>query len=163
MKALISVLLILASTGALAQGAAIPFASLAPGDAESVEVTADQLEVNQSTGRAIFSGNVLVGFGEMRLSAARMEVLYDTEAGEQGPVSLLLAEGGVTFTNGLEAAESRTAELDLRGGTLKMNGDIILTQGANILSGQALFVDLNAGTARMEGRVQTILQTGVGE
>ncbi|HSF93199.1 MAG TPA: LptA/OstA family protein [Paracoccaceae bacterium] len=145
-----------------AQGAQIPFAGLAPGSAEAVEVTADSLQVDQASGRAVFAGDVLVGFGPMRLAAQRVEVVYDTADGSQGAVGRLIADGQVTFTNGVEAAEAQSADLDLRAGILTMKGDVILTQGGNVLAGQSLVVDLNAGTALVEGRVQTILQTGTG-
>ena len=61
-----------------------------------VEVTADELSVNQSTGQAVFQGNVLIVQGEVRLSAGSVTIEYAPE-GSANAISLLLASGGVTF------------------------------------------------------------------
>ena len=45
-----------------------------------VEVSADSLSVNQADGSAVFSGNVLIGQGEMRLAADRVTVKNDESA-----------------------------------------------------------------------------------
>lgn len=41
-----------------------------------VEVTADNLNVDQDTGSAVFSGNVVIGQGDLRLSAPSVQVTY---------------------------------------------------------------------------------------
>lgn len=145
----------------LAQGAQVPFVALQPGSDTKVEVSADSLGIDQKTGQAVFSGNVVVGIQDMRLSADKLEVVYSGDSnGGTGPVSSLIASGGVVFTNGLEAAEADRAELDVEAGQIVMSGSVLLTQGQNALSGEKLRIDLNAGTALVEGRVQTIFQTG---
>lgn len=152
----------LAAAGQLsAQGAQIPFAGLAIGANSTVEIAADSLSIDQTSGKAVFSGDVVAGIENMRLSADRVEVIYEagTEGGV-GAVSGLIATGNVVFSNGVEAAEGDVANLDLEGGFIVMTGDVILTQGQNALSGQQLRIDLNTGTALIEGRVKTIFQTG---
>lgn len=145
---------------ALAQGAQVPFAGLAKGESQTVEVAADGLEIDQAANSAVFIGNVVIGIGDLRLSADRVEVLYSTEEGAAiGAIRALRASGNVIFTSGGEAAESDTAIYEIEDGNVLMEGNVILTQGANALSGERLRIDLNAGTARMEGRVQTIFQT----
>lgn len=110
---------------------------------------------------AVFSGNVVVGIENMRLSADWVEVVYATgTGGGAGRISGLIATGNVVFSNGEEAAEADVANLDLDVGVIVMTGNVILTQGQNALSGQSLRIDLNTGTALIEGRVQTIFQTG---
>ncbi len=150
--------------GALAQGAQVPFAGLAIGPNSTVEISADSLSIDQESGKAIFSGNVVVGIGDMRLSADMVEVVYaaGTEGGT-GAISGLIARGNVVFSNGVEAAEGDFAHLDLEAGEIVMTGNVILTQGQNALSGQSLRINLNTGTALIEGRVQTIFQTGGSE
>ncbi len=148
-------------TAALGQGAQVPFIGLSSSENTTVSVTADRLGIDQATGKAVFSGNVVVGIEDMRLTADKVEVVYkDASAGATGAISSLVAFGNVTFTNGSEAAEADYAELDMDAEELIMTGNVILTQGGNALSGQKMRVDLNAGTAAIEGRVQTILQTG---
>ena len=48
----------------------------------ALEVAADSLAVDQATGRAVFSGDVLVQQGELRLTAGRVEVVYAEATGQ---------------------------------------------------------------------------------
>ncbi len=152
---------LLLSSQAIAQGAQVPFKGMEIGPNSTVEVTADSLSIDQNTGLAVFTGNVIVGLDEMRLTGNRVEVVYSGQTGGgTAPVSMLRASGNVVFTNGTEAAEAENAEFDLEAGLVTMGGNVILTQGQNVLSGQKLRINLNSGTAVIEGRVQTILQAG---
>ncbi|MGV6810947.1 MAG: LptA/OstA family protein [Brevirhabdus sp.] len=154
---LIAAIFAVALPGALfAQGANVAFGGLKHDSSLPVEVTADQLNVDQGDGTAVFTGNVLVGQGEMRLSAAKLRVEY----GEGSEIEKLIASGGVTLVNGAEAAEARDAVYTIKSGIVVMTGDVILTQGKSALSGAKLTVNLNSGTGVMSGRVKTILQTG---
>ena len=141
-----------------AQGAQVPFGGLKHDTALPVEVTADQLEVDQADGTAVFSGNVVVGQGEMRLAADRVRVEYAGADDATGEIRRLHASGNVVLTNGAEAAEARDAVYTIASGDVVMTGDVILTQGRNALSGERFVVDLQSGTGVMEGRVRTILQ-----
>ena len=156
---LLSSLMSLFAVAAFAQGAALPFGALSTGEAEQVEIAADTLSIDQATQVAVFTGNVVAGMGEFRLSADSVEVIYDTESGA-GKVKALKATGNVVFVSGEDSATAETATYELVDGNVLMEGNVILTQGQNALSGQRLRIDLNAGTAQMEGRVQTIFQTG---
>ena len=140
----------------LAQGASLPFAGLPAGEAQDVEVSADTLRVNQADESAIFEGNVQVAVGDLRLTAARVEVVYAAEAGK---IAALRASGNVLLSNGAETAEGDSAVYSLVDGQLLMEGSVILTQGQSALSGERLRIDLVAGTALVEGRVQTIFRT----
>ena len=123
---------------------------------QQVEVSADQLSVDQSNGQAIFEGNVLVVQGEVRLSAGRVAVVYAQEGGAATGISKLMATGGVTFVTSSDAVEAREATYSVDAGTVQLSGDVILTQGQNAISGETLVLDLNSGQGRMEGRVRTI-------
>lgn len=135
----------------------VAFAGLRADTAAPVEVTADSLSVNQADGTAVFSGNVVVGQGEMRLQAATVQVEYGAD---RSKISRLHASGGVTLASPTEAAEASDAVYDVTTGRLVMTGDVLLTQGASVMSGQKLDVDLKTGVGRMDGRVRTILQPG---
>jgi lipopolysaccharide export system protein LptA len=119
-----------------------------------VEVTSETLTVDQATGAAQFSGDVIVGQGELRLQAPGVEVRY---AEETGDIARLLASGGVTLATPSEAAEAEAADYDLQARTLTLTGQVLLTQGPNAISADRMVVDLDAGTARMEGNVRTVL------
>jgi lipopolysaccharide export system protein LptA len=141
----------------LAQGTSVAFGTIRQDTNQPVEVTADNLSVDQQSGTAIFEGNVLIGQGEMRLSAARVKVIY--RAGGQG-IQRLEATGGVTLVSGPDAAEAQRADYDIDDGTIVMTGEVLLAQGPSALSADKMSVRLSDGTAQMSGRVKTILQTG---
>ncbi len=154
-------LTLLLTTTASAQGTSIAFGGLSHDVSLPIEITADQLEINQADGTADFIGNVIIGQGEMRLSAGAVHVEYATDNGDTtGEISRLVASGGVTLVNGAEAAEAQDATYTIETGEIIMTGGVILTQGRNALSSDRMVINMTAGTGRMEGRVKTILQTG---
>ncbi|WP_343116304.1 lipopolysaccharide transport periplasmic protein LptA [Ostreiculturibacter nitratireducens] len=152
---------VLTALPALAQGTGVSFGGIRADTTQPVEVSADQLAVNQNDGTATFTGNVIVGQGEMRLSAAEVRVEYAT--GDQRKIERLHATGGVTLVSGADAAEAAEAVYTIDTGVVVMTGSVLLTQGQSAISGEKLTVDLNSGTGVMEGRVRTILQTGGGD
>jgi len=105
----------------------------------------------------VFAGNVVLGQGGLRLSAGRVEVIYN---GTSGDISRLSATGGVTFVTETEAAEATSAEYDLDAGTLVLSGDVLLTQGASAISSDTMRINLSTGAAQMEGRVRTMFNQG---
>lgn len=128
-----------------------------------VEISADSLAVDQAAGTAVFTGNVVVGQGILRLAADRVEVVYASEGGNtggSGAIEEIRATGNITLTNGVEAAEAETAVYRVGENTIDMTGDVLLTQGGNALSGDALAIDLTSGQANMAGRVRTVIQPG---
>ena len=138
-----------------AQGAQVAFGNTQQDSNLPVEVTADNLDVNQADGTAVFTGNVLIGQGEMRLSAPRVLVVYNED---QSRIRRLEATGGVTLVSGEDAAEARQADYNMDNGVIEMQGDVLLVQGPQALTGDRMYVDTRAGTARVSGRVKTILQ-----
>ncbi|MEX3316070.1 LptA/OstA family protein [Sulfitobacter sp. PS-8MA] len=143
-----------------AQSANVAFGAITQDTSLPVEVTADNLSVDNATGTAVFEGNVLISQGEMKLSAARVKVVY--RADEAG-IAQLEATGGVLLVSGEDAAEAERADYDIDAGTLVMRGDVLMTQGPSALSAQEMTVNLTDGTAQMSGGVKTILQTGNGD
>lgn len=123
-----------------------------------VEVAAETLRVDQATGKATFSGKVLIGQGEMRLTADSVTVTY--AAGGQQKISALEAKGGVTLVNGPDAAEAQAAVYDVASGRITLTGEAIVTQGQSVLAGDRIEVNLRDGTASVAGRVRTVLQPG---
>lgn len=149
--------LALAQAGAtLAQETGLAFEGLRAGAGDPVEITADQLEVSQSTSTAQFTGNVLVIQGGLRLSSDLLTVEY--VQGDKTKIDRLVAEGNVLLSTPAEAAESARAVYTLTSQQLEMTGDVVLTQAGNVMSGETLIVNIADGTGRMGGRVRTILQ-----
>jgi len=144
-----------------AQGASIELGSGAFDSGQPVEVSADSLSVDQTTGLAVFDGNVLVVQGEVRMSAARVEIEYATgEGGAPNGISRLRASGGVTFVTATDAAEAQQAIYSIDDSSVVLTGNVLLTQGETAISGEKLVVDLISGSGRMEGRVRTVINSG---
>lgn len=146
--------LLLAAAPAVAQD--VTFGGMRADVTAPVEVAADSLSVNQADGSAVFTGNVVIGQGEMRLSADKVRVVYAD--GGQNRIRSLEAEGGVTLVSGEDAAEAQAATYDVDSGNVTLTGDVVLTQGQNVLTGEKMLVNLETGTAQVEGRVRSVLQ-----
>lgn len=154
---LLPLFLMISAAPLLAQGANVAFGTIRQDTNQPVEVTADNLSVDQETGTAIFTGNVMIGQGDLRLTAARVLVVYRAE--NKG-IARLEATGGVTLVSGPDAAESERADYNIDTGTIVMTGNVLLAQGPSALSADKMSVRLSDGTAQMSGQVRTILQTG---
>lgn len=124
-----------------------------------VEITSENLTVDQTAGTANFTGKVLAVQGDMRLTADETLVEYSREAGE---ITRLTATGSVVLTTPTEAAEAARAVYDLKAGTLVMEGSVLLTQDVGAISGDRLTVTLDSGAARMEGNVRTVFKPAAG-
>ena len=74
-------------------------------------MTADALDVDQTSGEAIFTGNVLIAQGDMRLTAPRVLVVYDD--GNRA-IQRMEATGGVTLVSGPDAAEAQEREKEFQ-------------------------------------------------
>ncbi|MDH5797917.1 MAG: LptA/OstA family protein [Paracoccaceae bacterium] len=157
----VSALVLSFSAGfAVGQGATVPFGNIQQDSSIPIEIAADQLNIDQEDGAAIFTGNVTIGQGEMRLSAQEVRVEYAAEGTGTGNIARLLATGGVVLVTGTEAAEAQDAVYSVQDGMIILTGNVLLTQGRNALSAQKMTLDLSTGNARLEGGVKTILQSG---
>jgi lipopolysaccharide export system protein LptA len=148
--------LVLSATAATAQQK-IAFGDLNQDTTLPVEVQADQLAVNNADGSAVFSGNVVVTQGEMKLAAGEVRVTYGTEKND---IQELVASGGVVVTNLGDAAEAQGAVYTIDSGVIVLSGDVLLTQGGSAMAGQKLTINLKDGTGVMEGRVTTTFVPG---
>lgn len=140
-----------------AQQAGVKFGGLTQDTSAPVEVTSETLSVDQADGSAIFTGNVLVKQGEMRMTAATIRVEYAD--GGQG-IQRLLASGGVTLVSPTDAAEADEAVYTIGSGNVVMTGNVLMTQGAAAISGNTLTVNLKDGTGTVNGNVKTIFTPG---
>ena len=103
----------------------------------------------------VFSGDVLISQGVLRLSAAKVLVSYDNDT---SMIATINASDGVVLVSGAEAAEADGAEYDVQSRTVLMSGNVVLMQGNFALSAKQMRIDLKDGSAQMIGRVKTVLQ-----
>jgi len=144
-----------------AQGTAI---SLGVSDHDSnqpVEITSEELSLDQASGKATFAGNVIVGQGDLVLTSERMVVEYGPNAATgSDEIKVIRLFGGVTFVGPDEAAEAQDAVYTLADETIVLTGSVLVTQGATALSADRLVYNLQSGAGTMSGRVKTILTPG---
>jgi lipopolysaccharide export system protein LptA len=148
---------LIAASSALAQEATVAFGALEQDTSLPVEMSADQLSVNNADGTAVFSGNVVVTQGEMKLSAAKVQVTYGAD---QKSIDQLTASGGVVVSNLGDSAQAQEAVYTIATGVIVLTGDVLLTQGPSAMAGQKLTINLKDGTGIMEGRVTTTFVPG---
>jgi len=147
-----------------AQTTSIPFGIINHDSSQPIEIVADSFTISQNKGQAEFVGNVVVGQAEMRMTAARILVEYDSVQDQKaGKIARMVASGGVTLVSGSEAAEAKNAVYSIKDNMIRLDGDVLLTQGTNALSGQKMTINLSDGSASIEGRVKTIFRTGGSE
>ncbi len=146
---------------AFAQGAPVSFGFSQHDDSKPIEITSEELQIDQESGFALFTGNVIVGQGDLRMTAGQMRVEYgQNPETKKTDITRLLATGGVTIVSGEEAAESDSAIYTIANTTIVMTGDVLLTQGPSAISGDKMTYNLTSNSGFMEGRVKTVLQTG---
>ncbi|MCL4675708.1 MAG: lipopolysaccharide transport periplasmic protein LptA, partial [Pararhodobacter sp.] len=126
LRLVLSLILVVLSIGApaSAQNVQFNFGSSLRLDGSALEVTADQLEVDQSTGASIFTGNVLAVQGGMRISAQSLRLDYETGA-RTGTrrIGTLTAAGDVVMVTENEAIEAQRAVYRMTSQELEMTGD----------------------------------------
>jgi len=120
-----------------------------------VEITADELSVEQQTRKATFIGDVLITQGEIRLAAPRVTVMYNEES---RAIAQVAATGGVTLVSGPDAAESQHAYYAIDEGLIVMTGQVLIEQGPGTIAAETMTVNLITGSAEMTGNVTAILQ-----
>ncbi len=136
---------------AAAQQTGVRFGGLQQDTSLPVEVTSDSLSVDQASGAALFTGNVKVSQGEMRMTAGSITVEYGADG--KG-IARLLARDGVTLVSPTDAAEAAEAVYTIDSGNVVMSGNVLLTQGNAAISGDSLTVNLKDGTGTMTGQRQ---------
>lgn len=128
-----------------------------PHDAEQpVEAVSDNLTIDQTNGRALFTGNVIIIQGDLRIAAEAVEVVYSDTDGARN-VDRVIATGGVLITRGEDAAEGQEAVYAVADAVLTMTGDVLVTQGTTTIAGDSMEVDMTTGDGIVTGRVRTVL------
>jgi lipopolysaccharide export system protein LptA len=139
----------------------VPFGSEAERDPDApVEVTSQNLDVDQAAGTALFTGDVIVIQGPMRLNADQVLVFY-SEASSQ--IERIEADGNVIMIAPPDMAEAQRAVYTLESGVVEMTEEAMLTRTGNVITGDLITIFLDAGTAQVEGNVRTIILPNNGE
>lgn len=143
---------------ALGAGAGAARAQLAPGvthdTSQPIEITADNLEVEQGRQIATFTGNVDAVQGDMTLKADKLVVHYKSAGGGANNVSRIVADGNVFLTSPDSTAQGDHGDYNVDDDSMVLTGDVVLTRGENVIQGDRLILDLATGKSRMEGAAE---------
>ena len=149
----------LSATAAFAQSQSDGTSALKGHDSNApVDVSADRIEVQDRSDRAIFAGNVHVKQNELSLDTQRLTVAYSNNGGVQ--IQRLDAAGGVIVTSPSEKAKGNFGIYDLDRKLITLIGDVQLNRGANQIFGQRLTIDLATGRAVVDGGPAGVNQSG---
>jgi len=157
-KLLLAAVAAFAGMGALAQ-AQEPISALKGHNSNApVDVTADRIEVQDRSDRAIFAGNVHVRQAELTLDTSRLTVAYSSAGGVQ--IQRLDASGGVVVRSPSETARGNFGVYDLERKLITLVGNVQLNRGGSRINGSRLVIDLASGRAVVDGGPAGVGQDG---
>ena len=164
---------VLAAPIASAQTFDTGFAQFGSQSSTPIEIEADELEVQDKSNVAVFSGNVVVKQGGAALQTTRLTVFYAQSAlpssdgkSPQTPqsqrISRLEADGKVLITSDGQSATGDAGIVNFDNRTLELNGNVTLSQDGNVVTGDTITVSLDTGVARVQSqsRVRVLLTPG---
>ena len=157
--------LALAAGSAGAQTFSDAFAGFGSNEREPIQIEARELQVQDKSQSAVFSGDVVVTQGDAMLKTQRLVVHYDGSAagGVNQRISRLEASGRVYISSKDQTATGERATFDMNRQLMVMTGgEVVLSQGPNVVVGNKLTVNLKTGKADLEakntGRVKVLIQ-----
>lgn len=144
---------------ALGQSAGLQLGGLSFDANAPIETSADSLTITGNGTETVFTGNVVVGQGKLRLSADRVAVT----SASAGGIAEMNATGNVTFVTPQDAIEAQSAVYSLADQKLVLTGEVLISQGQSAIMGDKVDLDLTTGAAVVSGNVRTILQSGAAQ
>ena len=123
-----------------------------------LEIRSKELNIEQNTGRATFSSNVIATQGNLILTALTLVVEYALKNSRMtSEMEKLTANKDVTIVSETQSAVANKMVYDVMSEKIIMTGDVILKEGLSATSGDRLTINLNTGSRRMEGNVRTLI------
>ena len=121
------------------------FGGLADEAGEEVNVSADDLEINENESSALFTGEVVITQGTMELMAPQVLAAY----GEGGPSDLesFTASGGVTMNFDDQTVDAEQAFYDFAQRVLTFTGSVVVVNAQGTVNSDRLVIDTRAGTS----------------
>ena len=123
-----------------------------------LEIKSDELNIEQNTGEATFSGSVIATQGNLILTAVTIVVEYTLKNSRMtSEMEKLTANKDVTIVSDTQSAVANKVVYDVISENIIMTGDVILKEGLSATSGDRLTINLKTGSRRMEGNVRTLI------
>jgi lipopolysaccharide export system protein LptA len=124
--------------------------SIGPGEGPA-DISADRSELFDAQGLVVYSGDVNVVRGGVRLRADRLEAYYVRRETGGRELRRIVAEGEVFYVTEAEIARGDRGTYDLVNDVIELTGSVVLTQGCNVSTGEHLYAELATGVARLDG------------
>jgi lipopolysaccharide export system protein LptA len=129
-----------------------------------VEVTADQLELDDNARILVFTGHAVAVQDDVSIHVDRLTVRYQGEARE---IKQILAEGNVRIVQEGRTASGEKAVLYRDEGRVVMTGSPKVSQGENFVMGEQITIFLNDRRSVVSGgaggRVNAVFKPGAEE
>ena len=123
-----------------------------------LEIKSEELNIEQNTGKATFSGSVMATQGNLILTAVTIVVEYALKNSRMtSEMKKLTANKDVTIVSDTQSAVANKVVYDIISENIIMTGDVILKEGLSATSGDRLTINLKTGSRRMEGNVRTLI------
>ena len=123
-----------------------------------LEIKSEELNIEQNTGEATFSGSVIATQGNLILTAVTIVVEYTLKNSRMtSEMEKLTANKDVTIVSDTQSAVANKVVYDIKSENIIMTGDVILKEGLSATSGDRLTINLKTGSRRMEGNVRTLI------
>ncbi len=118
-----------------------------------LDVDARSIDVQDAKGQAVWSGDVKITQGDMKLDADTVTVFYSrAKKGGDPVIDRLDAQNNVRLVTPSETASGRYGIYDVARKTITLVGGVTLTHsGGSVLHGQRLAIDLDSGRSKLDG------------
>jgi len=167
MKALAPVIALAVTLSALAEtrnalAQAVDAAPIAEAtrQGQKVDIEADNMEVLDKQGKAIFTGNVNAARGGVTMKSKTLVVNYQSggtgkkgqgKSGATSDVTNLEATGSVVIITRTQKITGDKAFIDVKANRLTVDGNVVVEQGGSVVKGNQLIVDLATNRSQMTG------------
>ena len=160
MRSLVSLTVLAA---ALAAGAPAFAQRLGPGAGDGpVDITSDEVEVQNKTCVSIWRGKAEALQGDTRLRADVLKTFFEPKAGGAsndaaigggscGALLRMEAEGSVYYVTPQQRLRGDAGTYDAQNETIVVTGDVIAVQGQNVMRGTRMVFNTKTGEGRMVG------------
>lgn len=117
-----------------------------------LDVDANSIDVLDAKGQAIWTGDVRITQGDMKLNADTVTVFYSKgKTGGDPVIERLDAQNNVKLVTPSETASGRYGIYDVGRKTITLVGAVTLSHGDSVLHGQRLAIDLESGRSKLDG------------
>lgn len=137
----------------LAAGAGAAHAQgLGPSSKGPIDITADELEVQNKACVSTWKGKAEALQGEARLRADLIRAHFETKTGSCGDLIRMDAEGNVYYvTSKSQRVRGDVGVYDAQNETVTLTGDVVAVQDQNVLRGTRMVFNTQTGEGRMVG------------